>query len=191
MVGRWEQLALFINIFVFKFFFKKTQRAHASSAHILKKESRKQLPTQISTQCGSYSYVREIAWPQKVWFRSRPCHQQAVAVGGNLHSGKQEHRVECLLRSSPSPALALSLLSTGEVTIARGAERDEGVGTMAVPSTLCAGEGIHSPPAWPLNRRPCRVSVQPSPLPFPLTGQVWWVFPTRSDECSLPSGRGS
>lgn len=63
-----------------------------------------------------------------------------MTVGENLHSGKREDWVECLLMSSPLPALTLSLLSMGEVTIA---EKDKGVGKSAVTSILCAGDCIH------------------------------------------------
>lgn len=126
-----------------------------------KKGNGERPPTQVSTQRGSCSCVREIAWPQKVWFRSWPCQQQAVPVGENRHSGKQEDWVQCLLRSSPLPAVTLSLLSMGEVTVAGGAGKDEGVGTSTVTSTLCAGDCIHVSLAWPLNCRPCQVSVKP------------------------------
>ena len=154
--------------FCIKIFFKKTQRAFASSAYIQKKkrkENTRQLPTQTSLQCGNSSCIKELACPTEVWLWSWRCHQQAVPVGENLHSGVLD-RTACLLSSSPWPAPTSSLLSVGGETVARGAEGEGCVGKScpSISSVWVLRSDSHRVQFWlaqPLHLRPNLITFKP------------------------------
>lgn len=126
MVGTWE-LVIFINIFGFKFIFKKRQRVPAVAAYWLKKETESIYQARSACNVEATFVSGEMPGPKRLILAlglpSTSCvHGSGPSLSEPFHSGKQEDGTDSLLKTAPLPAHIFSSLHRRGYNNYRGRE---------------------------------------------------------------------